>query len=298
MKKKGNVVLLSVLSNTTLIILKFIVGIVSGSVSIISEAIHSGLDLIAALIALIAVRIANNPPDEKHPYGHGKYENVSGVIEAVLIIFAVVWIIYEAIDKIINKKIVDDNGLKYGILVMFVSGIINYFVSKRLYKVAKEVDSVAIEADALHLKTDIYTSIGVGIGLLLIWFSGYYFLDPIVAILVALFILKEATLMLKKAFAPLVDEKLDEKDINLIEEIINNQYLVCNPPHEVRSRKSGNIKFIDLHLELNKNLKLSEVHKICDSIEEEVKTKMANTQILIHAEPCENNCEICPKRIK
>ncbi|MDP4266366.1 MAG: cation diffusion facilitator family transporter [Bacteroidota bacterium] len=296
MLNKKHVALLSVGSNTSLIILKVIVGIISGSVSIISEAIHSSLDLVAAFVAWISVRKAENPPDEKHPYGHGKYENVSGVIEAILIIVAVLWIVYEAVEKFISNSSVESDNLKYGVIVMVFSGIVNYIISSKLYKVAKREDSVALEADALHLKTDVYTSVGVGFGLLIIWITKISFLDPVIAILVAVFILREACIMLKKAFAPLVDEKLSDEDIKIIVDIINKQEFVCNSPHEIRSRKSGNMKFIDLHIEMNRELILEQVHNICDSIEEEVKQKMKNTEILIHAEPCKNYCEECDKK--
>lgn len=157
MNKKVSVASLSIVSNLLLIILKVGAGIVSGSVSIISEAIHSTMDLLASIIAFFAVRVSDHPADERHPYGHGKYENVSGVIEALLILVAAIWIIYEAIHKLINP--VKSEFIGVGIVVMFVAAIVNFFVSKRLYKVAIETHSLALEADALHLKTDVYTSL-------------------------------------------------------------------------------------------------------------------------------------------
>ena len=145
---------LSIMSNTLLIIMKVVVGILSGSVSIISEAIHSSMDLVAALIAFFSVRVSDNPPDSKHPYGHGKVENISGVIEAVLIFAAAALIIIEAIKKLMGAEIELDN-LWIGSLVMAISAVINIIVSRKLYKVARETKSVALEADALHLKTDV-----------------------------------------------------------------------------------------------------------------------------------------------
>lgn len=171
MNAKVSIARLSILSNTLLIILKLAVGLISGSVSIISEAIHSSMDLLAAIIAFLSVRVSDNPPDSRHPYGHGKIENISGVIEALLIFMAAIWIIIEAVKKLLGEKI-ELEAIGLGSLIMLISAIINAIVSKRLYKVARETNSVALEADALHLKTDVYTSLGVALGLGLIMVTG------------------------------------------------------------------------------------------------------------------------------
>ena len=167
MNQKVKTARLSIASNTFLIILKLTVGIISGSVSIISEAIHSSMDLLAAVIAFFAVRVSDNPPDSKHPYGHGKVENISGVTEALLIFIAAALIITEAIKKLSGEPF-ELEFIWIGALVMLISAIVNSLVSHRLYKVAHETKSLALEADALHLKTDVYTSLGVAAGLGLI----------------------------------------------------------------------------------------------------------------------------------
>ncbi|MFS1162894.1 cation diffusion facilitator family transporter, partial [Aeromonas salmonicida] len=158
MTRKTRAALVSVCSNITLIIMKIFAGILSGSVSIISEAIHSAMDLVAALIALFAVRRSDIPPDQRHPYGHDKIENVSGVIEALLILLAAGWIIFEAIGKLITPTPIESVG--FGVLVMLISALVNSGVSTYLYRVAKEEESVALAADALHLKADVLTSLG------------------------------------------------------------------------------------------------------------------------------------------
>src|SRR5450759_3510622 len=170
MNAKVSIARLSILSNTLLLLLKMAVGLLSGSVSIISEAIHSSMDLIAAIIAFLSVRVSDNPPDSRHPYGHGKIENISGVIEALLIFVAAIWIIVEAVKKLFEEKI-EIESIALGSIVMLISAIVNFIVSRRLYKVARETNSVALEADALHLKTDVYTSLGVAVGLGLITVS-------------------------------------------------------------------------------------------------------------------------------
>lgn len=291
MSRKQNVAYLSVISNTVLIILKVVVGVLTGSVSIISEAIHSTMDLMAAIIAFFSVRLSDKPADKTHPYGHEKIENVSGVIEGSLILVASGWIIFEAVKKIIENEPVKSVGL--GFVVMFISAIVNTIVSKRLYKVAKEEDSMALEADALHLKADVYTSLGVGAGLFLIWVTNLNILDPVVAICVAIFILKEAIELITNAFHPLMDHKLsDDEEIEIGNAIkkYEGEYIEY---HDFRSRKSGKTRHIDFHLTMHKNITLGDAHLLCDKIEKEIEEKLKHTKILIHPETCDSECN-CP----
>jgi len=282
MNKKISVARLSIFSNTCLIILKIVVGLLSHSVSIISEAIHSFMDLLASIVAFFSVRISDTPADERHPYGHGKFENISGVVEALLIFIAAFWIIYEAVKKIIHPVTVEKIGL--GFAVMFISAIVNIFVSRRLYQVAKETDSVALEADALHLKTDVYTSFGVATGLLLMWISGIPLVDPIIAIFVALLILKESFDLFSKAYAPLLDLSLPQGDIEQIVSIIQRHCTDEMTFHNLRSRKAGNYKYIDFHLNLDPDKTVREAHEICDMIEEDIQNAFDHTEVTIHVE--------------
>jgi cation diffusion facilitator family transporter len=282
-RKKTKTARLSIISNVFLILIKLVAGILSGSVSIISEAIHSGMDLIAAVIAFFSVKVSGLPPDKRHPYGHGKFENVSGVIEAILIQVAAVWIIYEAIHKLLNPSEVE--SLPIGIIVMAVSGIVNFFVSRRLYKVAQETDSVALEADALHLKTDVYTSIGVAVGLGLLWITGLTWLDPVVAILVALLITYESFVLLKKAYSPLLDTTLPDQDVQVITRAITKHMKPGMSFHALRTRRSGHYKYVDLHIEVPGETSVAVSHKICDEIEKEVETELPDVEVTIHIEP-------------
>jgi len=282
MNKKVSVARLSILSNSILILMKIVVGLVSGSVSILSEAIHSFMDLLASFVAFFSVRISDTPADERHPYGHGKFENISGVVEALLIFIAAFWIIYEAVKKIIEPTKVEHIG--YGFAVMIVSAIVNVFVSGRLYRVAKETDSVALEADALHLKTDVYTSIGVATGLILMWISGIPLVDPIIAIFVALLILKESYELFSKAYAPLLDLALPSVDVAQISGIIKHNCTDEMSFHNLRTRKAGNYKYIDFHLTLDPNKTVREAHEICDKIEEDLKKAFDHTEVTIHVE--------------
>jgi len=288
MGNKKKAALWSMFSNSLLIVLKLVVGLLSGSVSIISEAIHSTLDLLASTIAFIAVRFSDQKPDKDHPYGHEKAENISGVVEGILILGAAVWIIYEAIHKLLNPEPI--KALYLGLAVMLFSSIVNFFVSRKLYQVAKKEDSVALEADALHLKADVYTSLGVCGGLLLIWLTGLTILDPIAAILVALLILKEAISLTKQAFQPLMDAKLsDEEEKTILSAIDQYKHLFLDM-HDLRTRKAGKIRHIDFHLNFHKTMSLKEAHNICDLIEQEICRHFCHCRIIIHPEICPPHC--------
>jgi cation diffusion facilitator family transporter len=281
MNAKTSIARLSVLSNTLLIAMKLIVGIISGSVSIISEAIHSSMDLLAAVIAFFAVRVSDVPPDQGHPYGHGKVENISGVIEAILIFIAALLIIVKAIKKFFGEPI-ELESIWLGALVMFVSAVVNTIVSRKLYKVARETNSVALEADALHLKTDVYTSIGVAAGLSLIMLTGIKWFDPVIAILVALFIIRESFILLKKAFFPLLDSSWGDEEVKELE---NKLIKMDVNYHDLRTRVAGNYRFIDVHLEIPENESVGNAHNYCNKIEDELKSTYSNLTVTIHVEP-------------
>jgi cation diffusion facilitator family transporter len=280
---------LSVASNTGLILIKIVAGILSGSISIISEAIHSGMDLIASIIAFFSVRMSSKPADKLHPYGHGKIENVSGVIEGILIFIAAVLIINEAITKILHPTEIHETYIAIG--VMIVSAIVNSIVSSRLYKVAKESESVALEADALHLKTDVYTALGVGVGLLLITLTGIKILDPIAAIIVALFIVKEAWELIREAFSPLLDVKLSDEEEASILKVMDKYKDQFIDYHALRTRKAGNIKYVDFHMNVRGDITVAESHSLTEKIECDIERVLTNTNINIHIEPAESRSD-------
>jgi cation diffusion facilitator family transporter len=281
MNAKVSIARLSIISNTLLILMKLVVGLISGSVSILSEAIHSSMDLIAAIIAFFSVRVSDNPPDSRHPYGHGKIENISGVIESLLIFIAAVWIIFEAVKKLLGAKIELDS-IALGSIIMFISAIVNAFVSGRLYKVARATNSVALEADALHLRTDVYTSLGVAIGLGLIIITGINWFDPAIAILVALFIVKEAYSLMVKAFTPLLDTAWNNDEIKELETTLNRLEVSY---HDLRTRVAGNYRFVDIHIQIPEDVSVGKAHKYCDKIENELTGMYNNLTVNIHVEP-------------
>jgi cation diffusion facilitator family transporter len=279
-KEKIEVARLSILSNLTLVILKLSIGLLTGAVSILSEAIHSAMDLLASFIAFFSVKISGNPPDRNHPYGHGRFENLSGILEAALIFVASAWIIYEAVEKILHPTEVESIGL--GSLVMFISATINFFVSKKLYKVARATDSLALEADALHLRTDVITSLGVAIGLLLMWITDIKLLDPIVAIIVALYILRESYRLFVKSLMPMMDQRWSERELTELCEILDRMHVTY---HDLRTRKSGNFKFTDFHMSVPSDETIRNIHDFCDRIEAELHNHFSDLTVNIHVEP-------------
>jgi cation diffusion facilitator family transporter len=291
MDNKVRAARISVISNSALVLMKLVVGIVMGSVSVISEAIHSGLDLAASLIAFFSVKKASQPADEVHQFGHGKMENISGVIEALLIFLAAIWIIFEAIKKLSHSVPVESIGL--GIIVMGIASLTNLLVSRYLFQTANKTDSIALKADALHLSTDVITSIGVMAGLILIKFTGFQTLDPLIAIGVALLIMKASYNLTKEAFLPLVDTKLPEEEEQIIVDIIKEYKNNFVEFHKLRSRKAGAERHIDLHIVVPRNAAVKDVHEICDQIEKEIKNHFALSHVLIHVEPCQAKYQDC-----
>jgi cation diffusion facilitator family transporter len=284
---------LSILSNSLLVALKLAAGIVMGSVSVISEGVHSAVDLLAAFIAFFSIRAAAKPADEEHEFGHGKIENISGTIEALLIFGAAALIIYEAIDKIINRA--KPEFLTAGIGIMAFSAVLNFFVSRFLHKIAHRTDSVALEADAWHLTTDVYTSLGVFVGLIVVEITHWYILDPIIAICVALLILRAAWNITRKSMRDLVDERLPKAEEDIITASILEHVGELAGFHELRTRKAGSQRYIELHLVLPKKVTIEEAHRLCDHLEEDIKGKLPEGNVTIHCEPCDQSDEgTCP----
>jgi cation diffusion facilitator family transporter len=292
---KSRAAALSIISNAVLIVLKLTVGIMIQSVSVISEAVHSGLDLVAAVIAWFAVRESGKPADEDHPFGHGKIENVAGTIEAVLIFGAAIYIICKAVMKLHEGKL-DIESLGLGAGVMAVSAIANFFVSNHLMKVARETDSVALEADALHLRTDVYTSAGVLGGLLAIKLTGLTILDPIVAIVVALLIIKAAWDLTRSAFLHILDVSLPEDEAQVIHDVMAEFTGRYREYHKVRTRKSGHIRHIDMHLVVPGGTAVDAAHRLSHEIADRIGDRLAHSHTLVHIEPCQGVCPECEKR--
>ena len=276
---------LSITSNAAIIALKFLAGILSGSISIISEAIHSLSDFLASVLTFFAVLKSSEPADSDHPFGHGKYEDMSGFIEGGLIIFAAFYIIYEAVKKLIHPETFEVDTT-FGIAVMLFAVIANWIVSSVLFKVAKKSNSISLFADGEHLRTDIYSSLGVMIGLILIKFTGFHILDPIIAILVALFIFKAGFIISKETLNNLLDGSLPPEELKAIENIIKTYKTDCVLKiKKIKARRCGPSLDIELTMIFPPDMAILECHRICDEIEDLIHNNMGQVTIIIHAEP-------------
>ena len=294
-RRKERIALLSVVSNSSLVVMKLVVGLLIGSVSIISEAIHSGVDLLAAIIALFSVKTSSIPADVKHPFGHGKIENISGTIEALLIFVAAVWIIIEAVKKLMHPEPIEAIGC--GVAVMLVSSAVNFAVSQRLFKVGKDTDSIALQADAWHLRTDVYTSAGVMGGLALIWigewlFPGrdFYWLDPVAALGVALLIMKAAYDLTADSAKDLLDVHLPQVEIDWISQSIFNMGAVIHGFHDLRTRKAGHNRFVEFHLKVAPEMTVMDAHAVAKVLSDKIKEQFPHTTVTSHIEPCDGKC--------
>ena len=298
-QRKEGVAMLSVASNAVLVIFKAFVGVMIGSVSILSEAIHSGMDLLAAVIALFSVKTSHLPADDVHPFGHGKIESISSLIEAALIFIAAFWIIFESIRKLTSAQEVESPG--WGVAVMFLSAVVNYFVSRRLFAVGKEADSIALQADAWHLRTDVYTSVGVMVSLTIIWISHFFFadsrihwLDPVAAIFVAVLILKAAYDLSIRAFGDLMDVKLPPDEEEWIRGAITGHQPEIHGYHQLKTRKAGHFRFIEFHIKVDPQMTVEASHGITRELKQAIMVQYPAATVTVHVEPCDGNCtEIC-----
>ncbi|MCQ8903492.1 MAG: cation diffusion facilitator family transporter [Methanothrix sp.] len=291
---KGRAARLSVIACSFLVALKLTVGLMIGSVSIISEAAHSAVDLIAALLAFLSVRIAGRPADDDHPFGHGKMENISGTVEALLIFLAAYWILSEAWSKILNPMEIETVWLGAG--VMLVSAIVNALVSRRLFSAGRETESIALEADAWHLRTDVYTSLGVMLGLAAIWIGerislDLRILDPLAAIFVSLLILKAALHLTINSARDLLDSSLPEDEKALIKEKIVSMKPEVRGFHAFRTRRSGSYRFAEFHILVDSDMTVEESHQLTDILKEAIREHYPCSFVTIHVEPCRLCCD-------
>jgi cation diffusion facilitator family transporter len=294
-REKSTVAAVSVASNSVLVILKLIVGLIVGSVSVISEAIHSGMDLLASIIALFAVKTSGKRADTDHPFGHGKVENISAFVEALLILLAAIWIIYESVQKLMNPQPLEVIGL--GIAVMLFSSVTNIVVSHYLFKVGKKADSAALIADGWHLRTDVYTAAGVMVGLILVWAGVYFFpqfnlywIDPVVAIAVAILIARTSYRLSLNSIRDLMDSSVPVEETNWVHDYISGTYKTIRSVHRLRMRKSGATRFIDLHLVVNSEMTVSESHGLAERIELDIRKQFPDADVTVHIEPCDGKC--------
>jgi cation diffusion facilitator family transporter len=279
--KKNRIALTSVIAAVFLTSFKLVVGILTGSLGILSEALHSGLDLIAAVITLLAVKIADLPADNEHNYGHGKIENLSALIETFLLLVTCFWIIYESINRLITKHTIEVNIFSF--IVIISSIIIDFSRSRALYRVARKYNSQALEADALHFATDIWSSVVVLLGLIAYSLFNFVYADSIAALMVALIVLSVSYRLGRRAFDVLID-RAPNKIVDQINQVIKKIPGV-QKYHDLRVREGGSYKFVELNIHVNKGLSIEEAHSISENVEDEITRKIPHCKVTVHIEP-------------
>lgn len=280
-REKKRVALISVFAAVFLTGFKLVIGILTGSLGILSEALHSGLDLVAAIITYFSVSVSDKPADKEHNYGHGKIENFSAFIETILLLITCVWIIYEAIGRLTSGKThIEVNAWSY--IVVISSILIDATRSKALYKVAKKHNSQALEADALHFSTDIWSSAVVFFGLICANF-GFFFADSVAALVVALIVLFISYRLGKRAIDVLLD-KAPKGTIEKVEQVLS-EYTEVKKIHSLKIRTAGADTFIKFNIHLEPDSSLKNVHELCDRIENDLNAIIPRSEVYIHAEP-------------
>jgi cation diffusion facilitator family transporter len=275
---------LSIVSNSLLIVLKIAAGAITGSVAIVTEAVHSSIDLLASVVAYVSLRKADEPADESHMYGHAKIENVAAAIEGMLILVGAGVIVFEAVRRLATSAHIDNIGI--GIAVIGLSAAVNLGVSTYLYRRARVYDSPALEGDAAHLRADAWTSLAVLVGLILIDVTGVAELDSIVALLVASAIVYAGIRILSRSSRVLVDEALPPGELHVVRGAV-----AANPApellgfHKLRGRRAGSARYIDLHLQFAPGTSLERAHAIAHEVQEEVRRRLPRAEVLVHIEP-------------
>lgn len=281
---KSRAALLSVVSNSILIVLKLAAGLLTGSIAILTEAVHSAIDLLASLVALVSVRKADEPADEDHPYGHEKAENVAAGAEAMLILLGATIIVIEAIRRLVSGAAVDQVGI--GIAVIAVSVLANLTVSAYLYRRAREFDSPALEGDAAHLRADALTSVAVLVGLVLVQVTGSSAFDSLAALAVAVAIVVTGVRLALRSGRVLMDEAPPAAELDRIERAI----ATARPEqmagyHKLRARRAGSRRHVDLHVQFRAGTTLEDAHRLAHALRDAIAAEIGNADVLIHVEP-------------
>ena len=276
----------SIASNTTLIGLKLAAAAITGSVAILSEALHSMIDLIASVIAFVSVRRADQPADVEHPYGHEKLESLAASIEGMLILAGAALIVYESVHRLVTGATVDKLGV--GIAVIGFSAVANYAVSMFLRRQARLHRSPALAGDAAHLGTDALTSVGVLIGLALVQITGANAIDSAVAIAVAIMIVFAGVRILRRSASALVDEAPPPAEMDRIEAVIargRSRYPEIVGYHKLRARSAGRRRYIDLHVQFRDGTTLERAHELAHDLRDAIESELGDAEVLIHVEP-------------
>lgn len=274
-----------------LIVLKVVVSVISNSISIAAQAADSILDVFSTGITLLALRMSVVPADAQHPFGHGKAEGLSALLQAVLVLGAGGFIVYSAIQRLINSTAIQPDE---GIAVMLVSIGASVFLSRHLRRVAKATDSTAIDASARNISADVYSAAGVLLGLLLVRATGLVVLDPVIALVMSGFVLKAGGGVAVRAIRELLDSALPQEEQETLRRTLREHSSQLVGFHAIRSRRSGERRFVDLHLVMPRYYSVERAHAVVDHLERSISERIANANVLIHTDPCKpEDCTRC-----
>jgi cation diffusion facilitator family transporter len=279
--EKQRVAGVSVLAAIFLTGIKLVIGIITGSLGLISEALHSGLDLVAAVVTFFSVSLSDNPPDREHNFGHGKIENFSAFVETILLLITCVWIIYEASHRLISGNTHIEIS-KWSYVVVILSIIVDFTRSRALGRVARKYNSQALEADALHFSTDIWSSLVVLLGLVCANF-GFFFADSVAALMVAFIVIVISYRLGKRSIEVLLDYAPKEKQSRIVN--ILKSIPELNAFRNVKVRTAGPYTFVSVIVSLNPQLHIKYAHEICDKVENEICREVEKCDVIIHVEP-------------
>ena len=266
-----------------LIILKVVVSIMSGSISISAQAADSFLDIFSIVITFVALKMSVTPADEEHPFGHGKVEGFAAMIQATLVLGAGGFIIYSAIQRLVHSMPIEPDE---GMAVMLVSIVASFFLSRHLRSVARSTGSTALDASARNISADVYSAAGVLLGLLVVRLTNLVILDPIIALIMSGFVLKAGYEVTVRAIHELADHALPKEDQETLNNCLKEHNTQLVDFHAIRTRSAGSERFIDLHIVMPRNYDIERAHDMCDHLELDIKNKIANANVIIHAEPC------------
>lgn len=283
---------LSVFSNLSMATAKAVVGVVTGSLAVLSDALDGGMDLLASLVTLYSIRQATRPADEEHPFGHGKMENISGTVEAAIILLGGGIIVYQAVGRLMEG--IGPRSVDLGLGMMVVSLAVNGVVGRYLMRVARREDSIALEAEARHLFANVYQSLGVFVGLGLVRLTGIGLFDAGAALGIGLLLLGTAYGVGRRSLGGLVDQRLPEAEEKIIVDSIVEHYGEFVGFHELRTRKAGSERYIDLHLLFSPGVSLEQAHALTEHLEGDIARKLPQSRVTIHIEPCDADCLHCP----
>jgi cation diffusion facilitator family transporter len=275
-----------------LAVTKLTIALLSGSMAVMASAIDSLLDILMSGINLMAIRQAEQPPDRSHPFGHGKFETLATLFQAMIISCSGLWIIYIAISRLNQNNRLEN--INQGIGVLAFSAAVSWLIARNLSRVARQTDSSALEADSLHFRMDIYTNLGLMAGLIMVRKFDIHWLDPALSILVASYILREAIKLIKRSLTDILDHELPDEIQQQVDHIIRTHKGPLAGYHGLRTRRSGSNKIMDFHLEVCKDMTVAEAHKLTDSLVKRIETEIPGSNVIIHIGPC--NIETCPGR--